>query len=100
MSSMLVDSVEASLQFRPASLAQMTPTPMAAAFAAVKLFGPCTEAYIWLMRTIETPAIGLDRLVTGNSNWFPPIHVVRDPSDLIALPAVLVPRRIGWSRSL
>ncbi len=73
---------------------------VAAAFAAVKLFGPCTEAYIWLMRTIETPAIGLDRLVTGNSTWFPPIHVVRDPSDLIALPAVLVPLRIGWSRSV
>ena len=73
---------------------------IAVGFVLVKTVAPVTTAYLDAMRALEWPALQVDRAITGSTAWLPPIHVVHDPTDLIVLPVVLVPLRMGLRRTV
>lgn len=58
-------------------------------FAAVKLLEPASLAYEWGVGLLRWPIEGVLR----------PVSLARDPTDLIALPALLVPWQLAKRRS-
>jgi hypothetical protein len=65
-------------------------------FAAIKLWWPAGEVYRYGLAALQWPARAIAAACHGDPT--PRLHaiaLVRDPSDLLALPAVLVPMLIA-----
>ncbi len=61
-------------------------------FALVKLWHPAGEAYRWGLALLQWPFRSLVALLAGGAlPPLSPVSLVRDPSDLVALPSVLLP---------
>lgn len=70
------------------------------AFSAVKLFGPAHLAYEYGLGLLQWPVRGLAGLIAGLGPASPPrVQLAADPTDLIALPMLLVPLVLGWRRA-
>lgn len=69
------------------------------AFTLVKLWPPATDAYRWLWGAMQWPFIALARSVRGGElPDLQAVALVRDPTDLLALPALGVAAWIGLRR--
>ncbi len=71
----------------------------AVCFSLVKLWPPASELYAWLWGVLQWPFVALVRL--GSGRELPDLHrvsLVRDPTDLLALPALAICAWIGWRR--
>ena len=61
-------------------------------FAAVKLWPPAGELYRYGLAALQWPVRALIGAIRGDGTpGLDPVILVRDPTDLLALPAVLVP---------
>lgn len=68
-------------------------------FAAVKLWAPAAGAYRLGLGALQWPFLALSKLAHGEA--LPPLRRVvlaRDPTDLVALPALLVALWVGLGR--
>jgi hypothetical protein len=69
------------------------------AFSLVKLWPPASEAYRWLWGLAQWPLAALLRLARGaDLPGLFGVALVRDPTDLLALPALGIAAWIGWRR--
>jgi hypothetical protein len=59
---------------------------VAVLFAAAKTWAPATHAYELTAGICRAPFRWCVSLITGRPVWSETIHLVRDPSDLLALP--------------
>jgi hypothetical protein len=68
-------------------------------FSLVKLWPPASEAYRWVWGLLQWPVAALVRAVRGEElpGWFA-VALVRDPTDLLALPALGIAAWIGSTR--
>ena len=63
------------------------------AFSAVKLWEPAHLVYAYGLGLLQSP------LSVFGSTGVPRVQLTADPTDLIALPALLVPLALGWRRA-
>lgn len=69
------------------------------AFGLVKLWSPASEAYRWVWGLMQWPFAALARAARGEElpGWFA-VALARDPTDLLALPALAIAAWIGSTR--
>ena len=71
-----------------------------AGFAIAKLTGPGAEAYRVGLGLLQWPFRVLEAILGGSSLPAPvPVAFVADPTDVVALPVLVVPLAIGLARS-
>jgi hypothetical protein len=65
-------------------------------FSLVQLWPVASQAYCMILGALQWPFHALRALISGHAlPGLPRIALTPDPSDLIALPAVLVPIRLA-----
>jgi hypothetical protein len=70
-------------------------------FAAIKLIGPAGDAYRFGLGALQWPLRALGAIVGGHAvPGIAPVHLTADPTDLLVLPALLIPVWIATSRRL
>ena len=68
-------------------------------FALVKTWGPATDAWAWSWGLLQWPLRARDAVARGRAvDPLQPVAVVQDPTDLLALPALLLAWRVGLAR--
>lgn len=69
------------------------------AFAASKTLQPAADAYRIGLGALQWPVAALVELLgSGSAPELRPVPFVQDASDLVTLPALLVPLGLGWRR--
>ena len=69
------------------------------AFALVQVWAPMGDLYEIGLATLQWPFRAAGGLATGSVPSVGRAHLTADPTDLIALPMLLVPLRLGWVRA-
>ena len=69
-------------------------------FASIKLFEPAAELYRVGVGLLQWPFAAIAAILRSNAvSGLQPVALVVDPSDLVALPALLIPVLLGWRRA-
>lgn len=71
----------------------------AVGFALIQVWGPAGDAYRVGLAALQWPYHAAVALVAGDPT--PPVgrvHLTQDPTDLIALPALVLAAWLGWNR--
>jgi hypothetical protein len=71
---------------------------VAVSFVAVKLWGPAERVFLAASSAVAWPAYEFRSLLHGGLMGLPAVHVVRDPTDLLVLPVLVVPWYLARSR--
>lgn len=79
---------------RPAVIVAVASTGLV--FALVQIWAPATQLYRYGLGALQWP---FRALVAGKMIGVVPVHAFADPTDLVALPALLVPLVLGWRRA-